>query len=208
MEKKNNKPRVKKSYTVRLNRIDKANCREIWETKPGQEEKVRYFSRDIHGLHGWCYSGGPYSEDICCVENNVQFEICDKQWNPLLVDGTNKEQFPASFHSLEQLCKQNWSEIKDRFPDVKEEGLQSWLEEKMPKDVSDHDRINWSHSLFTVIKQETLASFTFIGETYNIIRVHKKHSLCPAEWYVYLVKRENRKQHEDYSAWFDIEFQL
>ena len=40
------------------------------------------------------------------IHDNLTLIVCDKNWNEVLRDGTDRERFPESFPSLDEACNE------------------------------------------------------------------------------------------------------
>lgn len=64
-------------------------------------EARRYLGRDDgYGPKEWytlCDAPYGYCERDCHVREDITLIVCDKDWNEVLRDGTDRERFPESF---------------------------------------------------------------------------------------------------------------
>lgn len=193
---------------VRLHHIDTGNCLEVWQSEPNKKKTI-WLGRYTYGPHLWYYQfDAPYGYCEPCypVSPSVEFICCDKNWNEVLRDSNNPVRHFIWFPSLEELCKREWTKVKDKYPSTTKDGFCDWLDAKMPKDTSYDDKINWRSHRYALIdpdniieglnwikkvthpaiKTEVIHSFEFMGETYRIARIAKQHLLCDALWYEYV----------------------
>ena len=112
--------RDNKEIRVRLHHIDRGNCTEVWEVQTEKGKPKRYLGRDDgYGPKEWytlCDAPYGYCERDCHVREDLTLIVCDKDWNEVLRDGTDRERFPESFPSLDEACNEAWSKVvKVRF---------------------------------------------------------------------------------------------
>ncbi|MCS2443077.1 hypothetical protein NXX09_24065 [Bacteroides uniformis] len=95
--------RDNKEIRVRLHHIDRGNCTEVWEVQTEKGKPKRYLGRDDgYGPKEWytlCDAPYGYCERDCHVREDLTLIVCDKDWNEVLRDGTDRERFPESFPS-------------------------------------------------------------------------------------------------------------
>lgn len=100
--------RDNKEIRVRLHHIDRGNCTEVWEVQTEKGKPRRYLGRDDgYGPKEWytlCDAPYGYCERDCHVREDLTLIVCDKDWNEVLRDGTDRERFPESFPSLDEAC--------------------------------------------------------------------------------------------------------
>ena len=107
--------RDNKEIRVRLHHIDRGNCTEVWEVQTEKGKPRRYLGRDDgYGPKEWytlCDAPYGYCERDCHVREDLTLIVCDKDWNEVLRDGTDRERFPESFPSLDEACNEAWSKV-------------------------------------------------------------------------------------------------
>ena len=105
--------RDNKEIRVRLHHIDRGNCTEVWEVQTEKGKPRRYLGRDDgYGPKEWytlCDAPYGYCERDCHVREDLTLIVCDKDWNEVLRDGTDRERFPESFPSLDEACNEAWT---------------------------------------------------------------------------------------------------
>ncbi|GEM_PF-1873692 len=210
---------------VRLHHTNRDSYLEIWQSEP-INKKSMWLGRYTYGPHLWYYlSDAPYGycEPDYPVNPSMEFICCDKDWKEVLRDSNNPVRHTKWFLSLEELCKAEWIKIKEKYPNTTKDGFCDWLDAKIPKDVSYDDKINWrSHRYALVdpdniikgldwinrvshptVKTEVIHSFQFMNETYQIVRIAKKHLLCDAVWYEYVAVTPDPDA--NYASWYAYE---
>ena len=114
--------RDNKEIRVRLHHIDRGNCTEVWEVQTEKGKPRRYLGRDDgYGPKEWytlCDAPYGYCERDCHVREDLTLIVCDKDWNEVLRDGTDRERFPESFPSLDEACNEAWSKVVKVLPHV------------------------------------------------------------------------------------------
>lgn len=211
---------------VRLHHTDTGNCLEVWQSELNNKKSI-WLGRYTYGPHLWYYlSDAPYGYCEPCypVNPSVEFICCDKNWSEVLRDSNNPVRHPNWFPSLEELCKREWTKIKDKYPNTTKDGFCDWLDAKMPKDTSYDDKINWRSHRYALIdpdniieglnwikkvthpaiKTEVIHSFEFMGETYRIASIAKQHLLCDAIWYEYVAIAPDPDA--NYASWYAYEY--
>ena len=112
--------RDNKEIRVRLHHIDRGNCTEVWEVQTEKGKPRRYLGRDDgYGPKEWytlCDAPYGYCERDCHVREDLTLIVCDKDWNGVLRDGTDRERFPESFPSLDEACNEAWSKVVKVLP--------------------------------------------------------------------------------------------
>ena len=195
---------------VRLRHIDWGDCMEIWEVQPKKGAPRRYLGRDNgYGPKEWyTLCDAPYGscERDCHVRQDATLVICDKDWNEVLRDGTDRERFPESFPSLEETCDRAWENVRKEIPRFTRQGFAEWILKQAHRPLSQTEEANWRLSYHEEAACETLARFTWIGEEYGIFRVTQRHTRCDARWYEYYAGRTHRKEYEGYTRFFGYEY--
>lgn len=119
--------RDNKEIRVRLHHIDRGNCTEVWEVQTEKGKPKRYLGRDDgYGPKEWytlCDAPYGYCERDCHVREDLTLIVCDKDWNEVLRDGTDRERFPESFPSLDEACNEAWSKVVKVLPHVTHKGF-------------------------------------------------------------------------------------
>lgn len=123
--------RDNKEIRVRLHHIDRGNCTEVWEVQTEKGKPKRYLGRDDgYGPKEWytlCDAPYGYCERDCHVREDLTLIVCDKDWNEVLRDGTDRERFPESFPSLDEACNEAWSKVVKVLPHVTHKGFGQWI---------------------------------------------------------------------------------
>ncbi len=68
---------------------------------------------------------------------------CDKDWNEVLRDGTDRERFPESFPSLDEACNEAWSKVVKVLPHVTHKGFGQWITKQSFLPLSQTEELNW-----------------------------------------------------------------
>lgn len=199
-----------KEIKVRLHHIDRRNCTEVWEVQTEVGKPVRYLGRDDgFGPKEWytlCDAPYGYCERDCHVRTDLTLVICDKDWNEVLRDGTDRERFPESFPSLDEACNEAWSKVVKELPHVTRGGFREWITKQSFLPLSQTEVQNWSDCYYEEETSEVLSRFTWIGEEYAIYRVTQRHTKCDARWYEYYAGKAKLRQHEGYTRFFAYEY--
>lgn len=198
-----------KELHVRLHHTRKGECQEIWEVQPEKGKKARYMSRDTYGEHEWywvCDAPYGYCERDYPLHEDIELVVCDRQWQPLFCDGNDRERFPDSFPTLEEKCIEEWGKIHAGYPNVSKLGFGEWILAQSLRKLYNADEMNWIHSRYTVVKEEVLSRFTYLGKEKAIIRQTVRHTLCEAEWHEYLAGKETRDKYDGFDLFFGYEY--
>ena len=200
----------RKEIKVRLHHIDTGFCREVWEVFAEEGKSKIYIGRETGmGSHEWmtlCDAPYGYCEPDCKVGGFVDIIVCDKQWNEVLRDGNDKERYPESFKTLEEVNAKESAMVRAEYPNITREGFGKWITDKAPADLDNTDRLNWRDHRSEVTDTVILRRFTWVGEKYVAVRVTQKHTMCDAIWYEYYTCRENREQYESYTDFIGYEY--
>ena len=192
--------RDNKEIRVRLHHIDRGNCTEVWEVQTEKGKPKRYLGRDDgYGPKEWytlCDAPYGYCERDCHVREDLTLIVCDKDWNEVLRDGTDRERFPESFPSLDEACNEAWSKVVKVLPHVTHKGFGQWITKQSFLPLSQTEELNWRDSYYEEEASEILSRFTWIGEEYAIFKVTQRHTKCDAQWYEYYAGKTNRQEHE------------
>lgn len=195
--------RDNKEIRVRLHHIDRGNCTEVWEVQTEKGKPRRYLGRDDgYGPKEWytlCDAPYGYCERDCHVREDLTLIVCDKDWNEVLRDGTDRERFPESFPSLDEACNEAWSKVVKVLPHVTHKGFGQWITKQSFLPLSQTEELNWRDSYYEEEASEILSRFTWIGEEYAIFKVTQRHTKCDAQWYEYYAGKTNRQEHEWYT---------
>ena len=198
--------RDNKEIRVRLHHIDRGNCTEVWEVQTEKGKPKRYLGRDDgYGPKEWytlCDAPYGYCERDCHVREDLTLIVCDKDWNEVLRDGTDRERFPESFPSLDEACNEAWSKVVKVLPHVTHKGFGQWITKQSFLPLSQTEELNWRDSYYEEEASEILSRFTWIGEEYAIFKVTQRHTKCDAQWYEYYAGKTNRQEHEWYTRFF------
>lgn len=183
-----------KEIKVRLHHIDRENCTEVWEVQTEKGKPRRYLGRDDgYGPKEWytlCDAPYGYCERDCHVREDLTLIICDKDWNEVLRDGTDRERFPESFPSLDEVCDKAWDKVVKVLPHVTHKGFGLWITKQSFLPLSQTEELNWRDSYYEEEASEILSRFTWIGEEYAIFKVTQRHTKCDARWYEYYAGRQ------------------
>ena len=202
--------RDNKEIRVRLHHIDRGNCTEVWEVQTEKGKPRRYLGRDDgYGPKEWyTLCDAPYCdfERDCHVREDLTLIVCDKDWNEVLRDGTDRERFPESFPSLDEACNEAWSKVVKVLPHVTHKGFGQWITKQSFLPLSQTEELNWRDSYYEEEASEILSRFTWIGEEYAIFKVTQRHTKCDAQWYEYYAGKTNRQEHEWYTRFFGYEY--
>lgn len=202
--------RDNKEIRVRLHHIDRGNCTEVWEVQTEKGKPRRYLGRDDgYGPKEWytlCDAPYGYCERDCHVREDLTLIVCDKDWNEVLRDGTDREHFPESFPSLDEACNEAWSKVVKVLPHVTHKGFGQWITKQSFLPLSQTEELNWRDSYYEEEASEILSRFTWIGEEYAIFKVTQRHTKCDAQWYEYYAGKTNRQEHEWYTRFFGYEY--
>ncbi len=202
--------RDNKEIRVRLHHIDRGNCTEVWEVQTEKGKPRRYLGRDDgYGPKEWytlCDAPYGYCERDCHVREDLTLIVCDKDWNEVLRDGTDRERFPESFPSLDEACNEAWSKVVKVLPHVTHKGFGQWITKQSFLPLSQTEELNWRDSYYEEEASEILSRFTWIGEEYAIFKVTQRHTKCDAQWYEYYAGKTNRQEHEWYTRFFGYEY--
>jgi len=202
--------RDNKEIRVRLHHIDRGNCTEVWEVQTEKGKPKRYLGRDDgYGPKEWytlCDAPYGYCERDCHVREDLTLIVCDKDWNEVLRDGTDRERFPESFPSLDEACNEAWSKVVKVLPHVTHKGFGQWITKQSFLPLSQTEELNWRDSYYEEEASEILSRFTWIGEEYAIFKVTQRHTKCDAQWYEYYAGKTNRQEHEWYTRFFGYEY--
>ena len=189
--------RDNKEIRVRLHHIDRGNCTEVWEVQTEKGKPRRYLGRDDgYGPKEWytlCDAPYGYCERDCHVREDLTLIVCDKDWNEVLRDGTDRERFPESFPSLDEACNEAWSKVVKVLPHVTHKGFGQWITKQSFLPLSQTEELNWRDSYYEEEASEILSRFTWIGEEYAIFKVTQRHTKCDAQWYEYYAGKTNRR---------------
>lgn len=189
--------RDNKEIRVRLHHIDRGNCTEVWEVQTEKGKPKRYLGRDDgYGPKEWytlCDAPYGYCERDCHVREDLTLIVCDKDWNEVLRDGTDRERFPESFPSLDEACNEAWSKVVKVLPHVTHKGFGQWITKQSFLPLSQTEELNWRDSYYEEEASEILSRFTWIGEEYAIFKVTQRHTKCDAQWYEYYAGKTNRQ---------------
>ena len=190
--------RDNKEIRVRLHHIDRGNCTEVWEVQTEKGKPKRYLGRDDgYGPKEWytlCDAPYGYCERDCHVREDLTLIVCDKDWNEVLRDGTDRERFPESFPSLDEACNEAWSKVVKVLPHVTHKGFGQWITKQSFLPLSQTEELNWRDSYYEEEASEILSRFTWIGEEYAIFKVTQRHTKCDAQWYEYYAGKTNRQE--------------
>lgn len=190
--------RDNKEIRVRLHHIDSGNCTEVWEVQTEKGKPKRYLGRDDgYGPKEWytlCDAPYGYCERDCHVREDLTLIVCDKDWNEVLRDGTDRERFPESFPSLDEACNEAWSKVVKVLPHVTHKGFGQWITKQSFLPLSQTEELNWRDSYYEEEASEILSRFTWIGEEYAIFKVTQRHTKCDAQWYEYYAGKTNRQE--------------
>lgn len=190
--------RDNKEIRVRLHHIDRGNCTEVWEVQTEKGKPRRYLGRDDgYGPKEWytlCDAPYGYCERDCHVREDLTLIVCDKDWNEVLRDGTDRERFPESFPSLDEACNEAWSKVVKVLPHVTHKGFGQWITKQSFLPLSQTEELNWRDSYYEEEASEILSRFTWIGEEYAIFKVTQRHTKCDAQWYEYYAGKTNRQE--------------
>lgn len=190
--------RDNKEIRVRLHHIDRGNCTEVWEVQTEKGKPKRYLGRDDgYGPKEWytlCDAPYGYCERDCHVREDLTLIVCDKDWNEVLRDGTDRERFPESFPSLDEACNETWSKVVKVLPHVTHKGFGQWITKQSFLPLSQTEELNWRDSYYEEEASEILSRFTWIGEEYAIFKVTQRHTKCDAQWYEYYAGKTNRQE--------------
>ena len=170
--------RDNKEIRVRLHHIDRGNCTEVWEVQTEKGKPKRYLGRDDgYGPKEWytlCDAPYGYCERDCHVREDLTLIVCDKDWNEVLRDGTDRERFPESFPSLDEACNEAWSKVVKVLPHVTHKGFGQWITKQSFLPLSQTEELNWRDSYYEEEASEILSRFTWIGEEYAIFKVTQR----------------------------------
>ena len=190
--------RDNKEIRVRLHHIDRGNCTEVWEVQTEKGKPKRYLGRDDgYGPKEWytlCDAPYGYCERDCHVREDLTLIVCDKDWNEVLRDGTDRERFPERFPSLDEACNEAWSKVEKVLPHVTHKGFGQWITKQSFLPLSQTEELNWRDSYYEEEASEILSRFTWIGEEYAIFKVTQRHTKCDAQWYEYYAGKTNRQE--------------
>lgn len=209
------KKQKSKEIKVRLHRIDRRSCTEIWEVQTDKGQPRRYLGRDDgFGPKEWyTLCGAPpygYCERDRRVRKDITIIVCDKEWNEVLRDGMDKERFPKSFPSLDEVCNEAWGEVlkktKKTFSYVTLHGFGEWILKQSFQPLNQTEEANWRHCYYEKIEEEILSRFTWIGEEYAVFKVTQQHTKCDARWYEYHFGKIHREEYEGYTRFFAYEY--
>ena len=144
--------RDNKEIRVRLHHIDRGNCTEVWEVQTEKGKPRRYLGRDDgYGPKEWytlCDAPYGYCERDCHVREDLTLIVCDKDWNEVLRDGTDRERFPESFPSLDEACNEAWSKVVKVLPHVTHKGFGQWITKQSFLPLSQTEELNWRDSYY------------------------------------------------------------
>ncbi|KAA6302833.1 MAG: hypothetical protein EZS26_001003 [Candidatus Ordinivivax streblomastigis] len=197
-----------KQINVRLHHINSGDCIEVWQSEVLNGKQI-YYGRGTHIEHDWSYlSDAPngFCEKSHRVSNEVEFIVCDKNWNELLRDGNDKKRYPNSFPTLYELCIKEWNTIKEKYPRVTRNGFSKWIWAKSPQPLHGAEDLNWRDYYNRTTHTKVLHKFIYLGETYVIIRLSKQHTKCDAKWYEYFASRKAATKYESYAIFYGYEY--
>lgn len=198
-----------KQINVKLHHISDGEYLEVWESKAEKGQKPLFFGRITHGGYEWvtlCDAPYGYCEVNYTVSDDVEFIVCDNDWNELFRDGNGTGYENHGFPSLENLCHTEWGKVQKRFPDVKRSGFYEWILSKATRPLNNVEKDNWTMMQFREVNSVIVHEFKYLGQEYAIIRVTKKHSECDEFWYGYYAGRKERDKFESYVHWYGYEF--
>ena len=202
--------RDNREIRVRLHHIDRGNCTEVWEVQTEKGKPGRCLGRDDgYGPKEWytlCDAPYGYCERDCHVREDLTLIVCDKNWNEVLRDGTDRERFPESFPSLDEACNEEWSKVVKGLPHVTHKGFGQWITKQSFLPLSQTEELNWRDCYHEEEASEILSRFTWIGEEYAIFKVTQRHTKCDARWYEYYAGKMHRREHEWYARFFGYEY--
>ena len=204
-------PEDKKTIKVRLHHIEYGVYLEVWKVQTEEGSPKRYVGRDMSCCDRlWsALCDAPYGccEPDCHLSKAVEIIVCDKNWNEHLIDGNDRELYPESFPTLEETHDSEWAAVKKQIPGVTKEGFSTWIEAKMPPNVSDIDRLNWqAPTHYDVIETKVLRRFAWLGENYVVLRQTNRHTMCDAIWYGYFTSKEKLEQYESLTFFYGYEY--
>lgn len=184
---------------------------EIWKVVG---EKKYYGRRNYpKDRKSWCViHDAPYgyceiSHD--CDEDKV-FVVCDPKGKRLFEsrNGDDSSQFP----SYDEACKAALKSVKDKVPDLRNDGMRGWLREYLTEEVrqlilntdpypvciEDNFTDNWRD----VVKTEEISSFTWLGREYGIFKTLMKSRYSEARWHKYeMMLKNNKSGAYQYCGW-------
>lgn len=204
-------PEDKKTIKVRLHHIEYGVYLEVWKVQTEEGSPKRYVGRDMSCCDRlWsALCDAPYGccEPECHLSKAVEIIVCDKNWNEQLRDGNDRELYPESFPTLEETHDSEWAAVKKQIPGVTKEGFSTWIEAKMPPNVSDINRLNWqAPTHYDVIETKVLRRFAWLGENYVVLRQTNRHKMCNAFWYEYFTSKEKLEQYESLTFFYGYEY--
>ena len=185
--------RDNKEIRVRLHHIDRGNCRKYGRCRQrrGSPDAIWDVTRLwTEGVVPLCDAPYGYCERDCHVREDLTLIVCDKDWNEVLRDGTDRERFPESFPSLDEACNEAWSKVVKVLPHVTHKGFGQWITKQSFLPLSQTEELNWRDSYYEEEASEILSRFTWIGEEYAIFKVTQRHTKCDAQWYEYYAGRQ------------------
>ena len=140
-------------------------CRDVYKRQEEGSPK-RYVGRDMSCCDRlWsALCDAPYGccEPDCHLSKAVEIIVCDKNWNEQLRDGNDRELYPESFPTLEETHDSEWAAVKKQIPGVTKEGFSTWIEAKMPPNVSDINRLNWQAPTHYDVIETKAVSYTHL----------------------------------------------
>ncbi|MCS2956954.1 hypothetical protein NXX53_06640 [Bacteroides salyersiae] len=186
---------------------------EIWKALYNGKKEC-YVARDTLGGNIWSLVIGEpdgYLELDGRINSNVDIIICDKTGKEHYRDGNNRELYPVSFPTLEQVCTAEWDMVKSfHAATLTTQEHADWLTEKMPPNVEYLQKLNWTTNYHTITATHYIRPFSYIGIGYCILRVDKKHNLCNASWseFYVAIKVDGKYQSNVFSIGIELDNNL
>lgn len=199
-------------FKVKLKYHENDSYNELWQVVGEQ----KYFARHTYNGGIWYFVTDPlgYCElDYPCPDDYI-FIVCDQKGNELF-KSTNADD-SCNFPCLRELRRREWNKLKNSLQIYEENSelnfyihaftghtgstLDKWLltfkdPEIYGDKAKDYDEnwVWWTKE----IDEEIIGSFEYVGTTYYITKVRKKHEICGVEWFEYY------SADEFMGAWYD-----
>ena len=161
---------------------------EIWYDQP-VNGRANHYGREVYGDRLWYELTDEYIR-ICPFPDDVEFIICDKEFNVIVQESNNLAEYPERFVSLNDQIKKEWEILSPKYPDVKRDGWHKWILSFAPGKLDSTTESNWLDFDRTVIETNILHTFKRLGHTYHFIRHKFQHDGCPAIFYEYFISTD------------------
>lgn len=179
---------------------------ELWHTEPVNGRAEKYYGREVSGEKRWFELTDNFIM-ICPVSDDIEFIICDKEFNEIARDSNDTFNFPQRYPSLEERIRDVWKILKESHPGVTPNHWYNWIISFAPENMDSTAKSNWFDCQRTLLETEILHTFERLGHKYHIIRHKFKHTECEATWYEYFAADDHLIKSGPYIIFFGYQWE-